>query len=395
MKPSSIIDSRLFIPLDLNNAKVGNSLFQNDKKNEAHLANQLLLYDKIVIPTKDFGIVPALLNWLGVDFLREALDTNSLAFLHRRSMLAYVGNGGGINTFVMSGSVSRKFEWWQTALFGKLDEALELQLSNMCSYIPKQDRQLLMDKIILNAKEVEYNNDFFMKNIVQEAYTDIMQKEEFSTFVLETCGQNVAHIDLNRLPGLAENQMRVLNVNILRDPIDLVLRIAEINMEIYMSTLADNADLFTSQGAEELLKHKLVRAGIGSNYIEGFLSLLDLNNIPDIGEAVKKGNFSLGDIWKIREKTNSKKFREWLKKATSKDAKEIVRFYIDSINNNTLTDSLPLRGYRFVITALLGATNPLLGLAGSAIDSFFVDKWLKGYSPKLFLDELSKLRGKT
>jgi hypothetical protein len=62
MKSDSIIDSRLFIRLDLDISLKINLLFQINLSNVSHLANQLLLYEKIVIPTKDFGIVPILIN---------------------------------------------------------------------------------------------------------------------------------------------------------------------------------------------------------------------------------------------------------------------------------------------------------------------------------------------
>jgi hypothetical protein len=198
--------------------------------------------------------------------------------------------------------------------------------------------------------------------------------------------------DLKRLEGVKINEIRVLNLGkAIEDSIDLVLRISEINMEIFMSTLSDNADLFTSEGAELLLKDKLIRSGIGSTYLDGFLYLLELNNIPDIGKAIYTDSLSLPDIWEIREGENSKEFRKWLRKATTKDAKEIVKLYIESLKNKTLINSLPLKILRFAITSLVGAINPPIGLSVSAIDSFFVEKWLSGFSPRLFLDELSKI----
>ena len=163
-------------------------------------------------------------------------------------------------------------------------------------------------------------------------------------------------------------------------------------MEICMSTLSDNADLFTSEGAELLLKDKLIRAGVGSNYLDGFVSLLELNNIPDIGKAIADDNISLLDIWKLRKKRISKDFRKWLRKATNKDARNIERLYVASLGNKALIDSLPLRAIRFAITSVASAVSPAIGLPFGIVDSFFVNKWLSGYSPKLFLDELSKIR---
>lgn len=396
LKSDSIVDSRLFIGLDLDVTSKTNSLFQTSPSNRAHLANQLLLYDKILIPTKDYGIIPILINWLGLKTFRKALDSDAFSFLHRKTLLGYAGNGVGISGYIISESKALTFEWWQHALFGSTDLAVEQQLKHMCPFIEKKERAKIFQKILSCTRDVVYDNEFFMKQIVQESYTDILSNQHLSQFVLDNSSQKRNQIDLTRLEGINPDQMRTLNINRMRDPIDLVLRVAEINMEIYMSTLESNADLFTSQGAEELLKQKLIRAGIGSNYVEGFLSLLELNKIPDIGEAVRTDSLTLANIWKIREKRKSKNFREWLRTASSKDSEEIRKLYVDCIGNIIRADSLPVKVCKFAVTSFIGdAISPNMGgpIAG-AIEIFFVEKWLKGYSPTLFLDELSKLQEK-
>ena len=396
MESDSIIDGRLFIKLDLDISLKANSLFQTNPNNRAHLASQLLLYDKIIIPTKDFGIVPILINWLGLRTFIKALESDTFSFLHRKALLGYAGNGNGISGFGIYGSEAKKMSWWQDAMFGEIDVAVEQQLKNMCPFISRQERVCIVEKIISKSREVDYDNDFFMRNIVHETYTDIMKNTSLSLllFVMQNSKHEPDKIDLTRLEGVGPNQMRVLGLDRIRDPVDLVLRVAEINMEIYMSTLSDDADLSTSDGAELLLKDKLIRAGVGSNYLDGFLSLLELNNIPDIGKATANDSISLLDIWKLRERRISKNFRKWLRKATNKDAREIEKLYVESLRNRALVDSLPLRAIRFAITSTASAAFPAIGLPVAVIDSFFVNKWLSGYSPRLFLDELSRIKMK-
>ena len=62
MQSDTILDSFLYIRLDLNHTDKANGEFRKDASKKGHLANQLLLYDQIVIPTKDFGIVPILIK---------------------------------------------------------------------------------------------------------------------------------------------------------------------------------------------------------------------------------------------------------------------------------------------------------------------------------------------
>ena len=394
MESDSIIDSRLFVRLDLDISLKASSLFQTNPNNTAHLASQLLLYDKIIIPTKDFGIVPILINWLGLRTFMEALESDTFSFLHRKSLIGYMGNGVGISEFIVSGSKAKKMSWWQDAMFGGVDVAVEQQLRNMCPFIPRQERGRIVEEVISKSRSVEFDRDFFMKNIVHESYTDIMKNISLSqlVFVMQDSKQESTKLNLRRLEGVGPNQMRVLGLEGIKDPVDLVLRIAEINMEIYMSTLSDGADLFTSDGAEVLLRDKLARAGVGSNYLDGFLSLLELNNIPDIRKAITNDTIALLDIWKLRQKRISRNFRKWLRKATNKDARDIEKLYVESLGSKALIDELPLRAIRFAITNIASGESPAMGLALGVVDSFFVNKWLSGYSPKLFLDELSRIK---
>ena len=83
----AILDSRMWIRLDLNPAVVANTEFQRDNGNRAYLGAQLLLYDKIIIQTKDFGIVPIMANWFGIEGLKNLLKSDSLAFVWHELLL--------------------------------------------------------------------------------------------------------------------------------------------------------------------------------------------------------------------------------------------------------------------------------------------------------------------
>jgi hypothetical protein len=55
-------------------------------------------------------------------------------------------------------------------------------------------------------------------------------------------------------------------------------------------------------------------------------------------------------------------------------------------------DSLPSRILKFVITNAASVLFPPAGLALDVVNNFFLDEYLKGYSPKLFMDDLSKIK---
>ena len=387
----TILDSRLFIRLDLDHTAKANTLFQTQPAHRAHLGAQLLLYDAVAIPTTDFGIVPILISWFGLSEFQRALEESTIQFLRRHGLLAYLGNGNGINTFVIKPSAGSRMQWWQEALFGENEISLDQQLRVMCPFVPAIARARLVGDILARTRDVRYDNDSFIEKVSKESYRDIQGSEELSRLALSIAGQRRAHLDLNRLPGVGPDQARVLGLEGLKDPVDLVLRVAEINMELLMSSLAGEADLLTSQGAEKILAGKLKRAGASQTLLEGFVRLLDLNGIPDIEAAITAEILSLSDLLTLRAKAEAREFREWLRKADITDARELERLYVASLRNTPGVSSLPAKHLRFALTTAAGALNPLAGLGAGALDNYFVERWLAGYSPKVFFDELAKL----
>jgi hypothetical protein len=392
MASESIVDNKLFVRLDLDHSLRANSFFQTNFVNRAHLISQLLLYETVIIPTVDFGIVPILINWFGLNNFEEVIELSAVKFVRRKGILGYAGNGNGINTFTIRPDEEKAFEWWQETIFGEnAEKSIELQLKHMCPFISGKQRQNLTEKVNALSTDLIYDNDFFLKNIVHESYTDIMDDERLLLFIIGSASKNGKPVNLTRLGGVAANQMRVLNQEgLIKNSIDLVLRIAEINMEIIMATSMGNADIFTSEGSEKILAGKLSRLNEDKPLLDNFSSLLELNNIPDIRSAIISDSLTLPTIWSLRQKRVSSQFRKWLREANPQSNRDLEKAYVHMLGKTKLADSLPLRIIRFAITTAAGK-NPIAGVIAGAIDNFFVDKWLSGYSPKLLLDELSKL----
>jgi hypothetical protein len=392
MTSESIVDNKLFVRLDLDHSLRANSFFLTNPSNRAHLAGQLLLYDSIIIPTTDFGIIPILISWFGLKTFEATLDTSALRFVRRNGILGYAGNGVGISGFSIQPRNDRNFEWWQEAIFGENSgTTIDLQLEQMCPFISNKQRIKLVEQILTCSSTLSYDNDFFMKNIVHESYMDILENEDLSKFVITKENNKEKTIDLTRLTCIKPNETRVLSQDgMVNDAADLVLRASEINMEIVMATSLGNTDIYISKGSEKVLAKKLSRCKLDKSLVESFISLLELNNIPDIRHAVLAGGIDLPRIWSLRNRKISENFRKWLREVDPKNGRDLEKAYIEALGGKAFSESLPIKTLRFVITSLAGL-NPAVGLITSAIDSFFVDKWLSGYSPKLFLDELSKL----
>lgn len=394
MKHASIIDSRLWVRLDLDASLKANSFFHTNPEHRAHFASQMLLYDRVVIPTKDFGILPILLSWMGFSELREALEADALGLVRPKSLLGYAGNGNGISGFEIQDTPEHPFNWHQASIFGSFEEAPDLQLRYQCPFLSKRERESLVQLVLLKSKQLDWDNELFMKNIVHESYTDIIGSPELVKFALSQEPPGTRSVNLTHLTGVTPEQFRVLNLETVRDGVDLVLRVAEINLEILMcSQYGEEADLGTSLGAENLIRQKLVRAGAMPELVDNFHGLLELEGIPDLRPAIAQGDISVPEIWKVRQSKEARRFREWLRKADPSDARELEKAYVSTLGRSSIYSSLPIRVIRFVVTTAAGVIEPISATVAGATDSFFIEKWLAGYSPRLFLERIRALPG--
>lgn len=391
MRSEAIVDSRLSVNVSIEHSVDVNSRFLTSSASLAHFANQLLLYDRLVIPTKDFGIVPVLTYWMGLRNFEDSLESGAISFLHKPSLLGYVGNGNGISAYVIKPSEERPFKWWQTALFGEMEAAVELQLQHWCPFISKKQRSRLAKNILDHCLALDYDNETFMRAIEHESYVDIMEDVFLRVMIFELSG-HPEKINLKWLPDVEPNQMKVSRYGQIQNATDLVLHLAEINLSILMATQLGDTDLVTPVGAERVLASKLRRTGVAPSAIENFVSLLDLVDVPDPGPAVAAGDVSLDKIWKLRNRGASRRFRSWLREADAGDAKELQKAYIRALGKRSFYESFPVRLIRFALTSVADSVVSGLSMGLGAIDSFFVERWLRGFSPKLFLDDLARIQ---
>jgi hypothetical protein len=395
---NSIVDSRLHVRHDTSRADMRNAAFFSDPANRAHLASQLLVYEHLIIPTNDFALVPALIQWMGLKEFEEALETDAFRFLRRNGRLAYGGNGLGITAFVLQDTPEKPFKWWENAFHGELDLAVDLQLRHGVSSLSLQHRESLIKKVIARSQSVDYSDEFFTKNVVNESYADIRDTPELRKYLIQlstAAGHPRSEpIDIVRVPGLEARAFQIAGDGVVRNPADLVVRVAEANMEVVLADLAGGTDLLVSSGTEKLLKQKVLRANSPPVSLEGFGRLLDLNKIPDIRAAVESGGLSLSELWKVRQSSNGRRFRKWLSEAELESGRDLERLYVESLGQSSLVESLPLRVLRFALTTIVDSAStahPAVGLGVGIVDNFFVEKFLKGYRPKLMFDELKKL----
>ena len=150
-----------------------------------------------------------------------------------------------------------------------------------------------------------------------------------------------------------------------------------------------NADfLLTEEYSKVILQSKISpRLGVNVDPNGLFLMLSEDKGIPDLAKLVLDGIIRFEHILELRNSIDGKKFRKWFEdKDYDKKMvyEELMKF------NSSITSNSWLKIIRWIYPNLIGFANPIAGLGASAIDSFVVDKMLKGWHPNLFLDEKLK-----
>ena len=394
-RPDAILDSSLYPRHYTSYLEQRNTAFFSGLSLRSHFASQLLLYEHLIIPTNDFAIVPAVLLWMGRDAFEEALDSETLVFLRRKGSLMYAGGGLGLNEYKLSDATGKPFDWAARAFWGPFGEAIDIQLQHAQPEMPLGERERLVQKAANQSQTVEYeNNDYFVKNVAVGSYTDIRDTPElrsaFMQLALADGHKPGEPLDMARLPGVEANSLQIVGGPISSLP-QLVVQVAEANMDIVLAEFAGGTDIYASRGMDAVLKAKLLRAGLNSSRLEGFIQLLKINSVPDIRPAIESGALTLPQVWKVRQSRRAQLFREWLAKADADSAADLVRLYHESLEQTSLMESLPARIIRYGIITAAGLSNPLVAAGAGLVDTLFTEKYIKGYRPKLMFNELAKL----
>ncbi|WP_321439063.1 hypothetical protein [uncultured Bacteroides sp.] len=112
-----------------------------------------------------------------------------------------------------------------------------------------------------------------------------------------------------------------------------------------------------------------------------------LTEYPSVGEAFINKTINGKELVKLL--VQGDKFREWLKTVPLDSS--LINKYIEEITKETLADKKWVKGTRFAVTQIFGFI-PIVGNVVSAIDTFLVDKLLKGWKPNHFIDDELKFQ---
>jgi hypothetical protein len=267
------------------------------------------------------------------------------------------------------------------------DEALGIVLAHLRGR-PKGHN---FQRLVLEAT-TEVNAEAALEEVRRETIADLRRSPELRKY----CGLREGKLD--PLPGLPPNQVRIYggvdSDEWSGDATDLVLALAAANTELWLAEHSDCMDASTASPIGQVLKSKVVASTDESDALGGFATLCEIAGVPDLAEGVLAWRVPMSGLLRLKGSRDGEQFRTWFHENCRTDAKAIAREYARLIQDIPMVERLPARVVRFLaVTAfcIIASDNPLVGAAVGAADSFFVARWLRGHSPKFFVDKLRKL----
>ena len=395
--PRSLLANDLFLPWDPSTNRSRMSAFLDSPWIAGRTLEAMLLYDQVIIPTVDFAVIIPLIHWLTPGVFKEALVSGALSFVRYRGGLAYIGNGNGLGIFQFRSNPTGECEdnlGLRAANYSPHDAAL-IHLEHRINGLPKKTLEPLARLIEICTVETALPD--FQTKVAHESYLDIMGSDLINTGFEE--GMN-----LTRLPGVADNQLRhykwhqQVDPN---DPINLTLRVGMLNLQTYLAEEAGAHDMASPDEIVALMRSKYHRYTGGDAATEAFSSIRAIENIPDVAASVTEREVTPGEIWRLRNTGRAKRFRVWFDEIGPDDPEHLVSEYV-----STLTEASPLtnRGGKILKFALINAAGlalmPIGGpisigasLALSLADSFLLDRIRLGFRPRFFINDVRSSLG--
>ena len=355
----------------------------------ARLANYVLLYDQIVIPTGNLQILPVLRLVLGEEAFDDLVRNKGIVLARFDQWFAYAGNGAGLVFFQVHDGPDRPpaSPNLGTAFFKPLDQAISevLSLTNPPS---SSDRRSEITKLLID-NIVQVPTQAMVDELKDESYKDILGSPYLRDFLaMRNTGRS-----LDSLIGIGPNEMKIFSPHNPPGPhesleIRSVLRVVFENFLLCFGGYTKATEITGDESTLNLLRAKGQRFGHSPEGDLAFAQIQEISGLPNLGAAFATKQLSSAQLLDLRYSLHSQALRDWFAAgALGATANETVRRYVETFGKPSWLEALPAKILRFATTTGLGAIEPVSGAVVSAIDTFLLSKWFPGRSPRLFLKQ--------
>lgn len=363
----------------------------------ARLANYILLYDQIVIPTGNLQILPVLRIMLGEGVFDDLVRNKGIVLARFDQWFGYIGNGSGLGFFQISDAPNRpqNFPNLGTAFFKPLDQAINdvLSVTNPPSTTQRRSEiaNLLGDNII------QLPTQAIADGLRDETYRDILGSPYLRDFLaLRNSGRS-----LDNLVGIGPDQVTIYSPHVSPEPNDsleirAVLRAAFENFLLCIGAHTQATEITGDDATLNLLRAKGQRLGYAPEGNLAFAQIQKISGVPDLGLAFAHKQLSSNQLLDLRYSKHTQALREWFANdSPSATAEETVRRFVGTVGKPSWLECIPVKALRFATTTAVGAAEPVSGALVSAVDTFMLSKWFPARSPRLFLKQAKVMLANT
>ncbi|MBN8958325.1 MAG: hypothetical protein J0H17_17440, partial [Rhizobiales bacterium] len=254
---------------------------------------------------------------------------------------------------------------------------------------PDLYREVLVRRMLRRTSELELHS--IESEVRDETYRDILSSPTLTEWFTKR------NVHMDQLAAIPANSVRVFEgyeAATTREDSEIatVLRIAHANLEMRIASLSDARDVNTASPILDYLKIKNERLAHSRSHIL-FQNFCEVTDIPNIGNAILAKVATISDLVKLRHTNDAVAFRSWFHEHDSADSLHIAREYIKILSQVPVTQSLPAKILRWVVSTVVGLVpgGNILGPILGGADTFLLDRAAQKPSPKFFVDRLHRL----
>ena len=345
------------------------------------LCDQLLLHDQILIPTQDYLTAAGLVRILGERSVLILLEEERIRFLRLRGAFGYVrgtGPDGRLVTFI-SPNVANSVP---------IDQSIAAGLGVIKGEYTEHDR--LTKRLVSSSHQIELQSVVDATHV--DTYADLSQtalwKEKY----------RLPNPELLALPGAEKMGVRVIGpgTDVSKNIIDACLALGLMNIELYLAKQFECESISTGSPIGDCISLKIPRLA-GTDVPDAKLwNFLDVTGVPDISGPLLADREEMKKFIKLTRGGDATAFRQWFHVNAKLTDKEILKAYIEVLHQTPWVQGKSGRILRIAASLGLGAIGLgwVVDAAASAIDSFVVDKVVRGKGAKFFIEKLRNFSGR-
>lgn len=337
----------------------------------SRLANYILLYDQIIIPTGNLQVIAVLRLMLGETVFDELIRTRAIVLARYDQWFGYIGNGAGLGFFTIHDDPNRPTNLPNlgSAFFKPIEQAIHDTLSVTNPPSGGQRRTELTNLLLDNV--VQIPTQTIADGLRDEAYRDVLGSPYLRDFLsLRNAGRS-----LDSLLGINPDQVVVFSPHVPPEPGDsreirAVLRVAFENFLLAIGGHVEATEIVGDEASLSVLRAKGQRLGFTPEGHQAVTHIQKVFGVPDVGAAFALKRLSPEQLLDLRLSRHAQALRDWFAAGAPGEAPdETVSRYVETVGKQSIVETLPAKILRFATTTGIGVAEPISGAISTAVDT--------------------------